>query len=102
MSDLQNNTEAGMSATSEPTNNPITETKVENVSKPEPSTEAAIVESTMPHNATEQDTIQTVTQEHKNESAPVEEKKDEAPAAEKIVEPITEGQLALKGPGLLK
>lgn len=36
-------------------------------------------------------------------AAPVEESKDEAtPAAEKTIEPISEGQLTYKGPGLLK
>lgn len=49
------------------------------------------------------ETAAPVVEEPKAEAvAPVEESKIETPVAEKAVEPITEGQLAYKGPGLVK
>lgn len=67
----------------------------ENMAKDEAttSTEAPATEST-PKETTADDQL-------KDEAAAAEEK-DEAPPAEKPVEPISEGQLTYKGPGLLK
>ena len=93
MSDLQN-TSAAEGPITEPTIAPQTETKSDEVSRTEPNTRAPVAESS------NLDEIRPATQQ-KDESAPAEEKKDEAAAA-KPVEPITEGQLAVKGPGLLK
>lgn len=83
---------------------PETSTATEEASKAEPTTS-----SETPAAATESKPEDT-----KDEIAPVAavggaaaavtgEKKDEAkPAEEKVIEPITEGQLTYKGPGLLK
>lgn len=93
MSDLQNTT-ATEKATTDPTIAPETDVKPEETPRVEPSHDASAVESS------KADEIQALP-EAKDQSAPAEEKKDEA-APEKPIEPITEGQLALKGPGLLK
>jgi hypothetical protein len=94
MSDVHQNTTAAetpvdAAATQQP------ETKVEETPKIE-STAAPAAElskQTEPETATEA----------KDEAAPAEEKKDAAAVPEKKpVEPVTEGQLAVKGPGLLK
>ena len=93
MSDVRSAAVAETPAT-EPMASQQDETKPDEISQVEPSTAAPAVESSKP---TETDAIT----ETKDESAAVEEKKDEA-ATEKPVEPITEGVLALKGPGFLK
>ena len=48
------------------------------------------------------DAVKSETNGESAAAAPAEEKKDEPIQAEKTIEPITEGQLAYKGPGLLK
>ena len=97
MSEVQQNTTAADTpVVDSATITPPNETKVEETPKTE-ITEAPVAEATKPSE------IEPVTAP-KDEVAPVEEKKEAAAAVpeKKPVEPITEGQLALKGPGLLK
>ena len=90
MSEVQNTTTA-----------PDAEVKVaqptesmEETVKPEQSTDAPAIESAKP--------TETTT-ETKDEIIPAEEKKEEVAAEEKKpVEPISEGQLAVKAPGFIK
>ena len=90
MSDVQNTTAAAETPASEPVVAQPT-VPIEEASKPETTTDAPAVESAKPE--------ETVT-EAKDESAPAEEKKEEVAA--KPIEPISEGQLAVKAPGFIK
>ena len=92
MSDVPNTTAAAESPVSEPIVTQKTE-PIEETVKSEPSADAPATESAKPE--------ETATGA-KDESAPAEEKKDEAAVAEKPVEPISEGQLAVKAPGFIK
>ena len=92
MSDVQNTT---TTAAETPASDIVVAQETEPIqeaSKPETSTDSPVVESAKPE--------ETVT-EAKDEPAPVEEKKDEV-AAVKPIEPISEGQLAVKAPGFIK
>jgi hypothetical protein len=91
MSDVQNTTTAAETPASEPVVTQQTE-PIQEASKLETSTDSPVVESAKPE--------ETAT-EAKDESAPAEEKKDKV-AAEKLIEPISEGQLAVKAPGFIK
>ena len=91
MSDVQNSTATAETHVSEPIVAQKTE-PIEDAVKAEHSADTPAVESAKPE--------ETAT-EAKDESAPAEEKKDEAAAA-KPVEPISEGQLAVKAPGFIK
>ena len=90
MSDLQN-TRADEGPITEPTIAPQIDAKPDEPSTTEPTTALPVAESS------KSDEIHPVTV-IKDESALAEEKKDEL----KPIEPITEGQLSVKGPGLLK
>ena len=63
-------------------------------------TEVSHAEPVVPAAESKTDDI-TAVDAPKDDAAPVEEKKDDAPV-EKVIEPISEGQLTYKGPGLLK
>lgn len=103
MSDVQNTTVTASPAVDTPAAEPVTASTqpetttstTEEAPKPaETSTEIPAVTESKPTEATPAAT---------EEAAPAtEEKKDEAAPAEKVVEPISQGQLGYKGPGLLK
>ena len=92
MSDVQNTTATAETPVSEPVVAQKTE-PIEDAVKSEDHSDVPALESVKPD--------ETAT-EAKDEISPAEEKKDEAVAAEKHVEPISEGQLAVKAPGFIK
>lgn len=62
---------------------------------------APVEEPIVSGEAPKTEVAEPIAEESKTEAAPVEEAKTET-AAETPIEPITEGQLAYKGPGLVK
>ena len=94
MSDTQNTTTTAEAIVSQPMTTEDPSVIPENMSKDEASTDAEAKPEPKREEITTED-------QPKDEITPAEDKTESVPA-EKVVEPISEGQLTYKGPGLLK
>lgn len=94
MSDIQNATTTAETVVSQPMTTEDPSVIPENMSKDEAATDAAAKPEPKPEETTTED-------QQKDEIAVAEDKTGSVPA-EKVIEPISEGQLTYKGPGLLK
>lgn len=94
MSDTQNTTTTAETVVSQPMTTEDPSVIPENMSKDEAPADAEAKPEPKPEEITSEN-------QAKDEIAVAEDKTESAPA-EKVIEPISEGQLTYKGPGLLK